>query len=91
MVDAAAVIGRRYHLWDGDLAGFGLRVEASGAKTFFVRYRAEGGGRKAPRRFMTLGRYGALTPDEARNEARRVLGDLSQQGRTRRTPASKAA
>lgn len=58
--------------WDDDLAGFGLRVEPSGSKTFIVRYRP-GGGRNAPKRFLTIGRYGKLTPDQARTEARRVL------------------
>jgi integrase len=58
--------------WDVDHAGFGLRVEPSGSKTFLVRYRP-GGGRKAPKRFLTIGRYGKLTPDEGRAEARKVL------------------
>lgn len=58
--------------WDDDLAGFGLRVEPSGNKTFFVRYRP-GGGRNAPKRFLTIGRYGKLTPDQARTEARKVI------------------
>jgi integrase len=55
------------------LPGFGLRVEPSGVKTFFVRYRASGGGRKAPSRLLVIGRYGALTLDEARAEARKLL------------------
>ncbi len=29
-------------------------------------------------RRMTLGRYGVLTPDEGRQEARRVLGDVAR-------------
>ena len=64
-------VGRLIY-WDEDLAGFGLRVEPSGKKTFFVRYRP-GGGRNAPKRFLTIGRYGKLTPDQARSEARKVL------------------
>ena len=33
-VDNAEVRGERYQIRDSGLAGFGLRVEASGAKTF---------------------------------------------------------
>ncbi len=74
VIDAAKVTGVRHDLWDTELSGFGLRIEASGTKTFIVRYRAGGGGRKAPRRFMTIGRYGVLTADQARHKARQLLG-----------------
>ena len=72
-VDAARPRAARYELWDADLKGFGLRVEPSGIKTFIVRYRP-GGGRTAPKRFMSLGRLGAVTPDVARQNARKLLG-----------------
>ncbi len=71
--DQAEVRSERYHVWDSRLAGFGLRVEKSGTKTFVVRYRADSGGRSAPRRFMTVGRFGPLTVDEARRQARLLL------------------
>ncbi|TIV76822.1 MAG: DUF4102 domain-containing protein, partial [Mesorhizobium sp.] len=61
VVDAAEKRDRRYFVWDSELSGFGLRVEKSGAKTFIVRYRAEGGGRSAAQRFVTIGRLGTLT------------------------------
>jgi integrase len=76
-VDAAKVIGARWDLWDSELTGFGLRIEASGTKTFIVRYRAGGGGRNAQRRFMTVGRYGVLTPDQARRRARQILASVA--------------
>jgi integrase len=59
-------------LWDSELAGFGLRVRAGGSKTFIAQYRA-GGGRTGQTRRFTIGRYGVLTADEARLEARKVL------------------
>lgn len=74
VVDASPPKEKRYHLWDSELRGFGLRIEPSGIKTFLAKYRAEGGGRRAPERRVTIGRYGALTPEEARRQARRILG-----------------
>jgi|WetSurMetagenome_2_1015567.scaffolds.fasta_scaffold41786_3 integrase len=71
-VDAAEKAERRWTLWDSDLKGFGLRVEPSGAKTFIVRYRA-GGGRRGTLRQFKIGSYGKLTPDQAREEAERIL------------------
>ena len=45
----------------------------SGVKTFIVEYRPGAGGRGVPKRRATLGRYGVLTPDEARDLAKGVL------------------
>jgi integrase len=78
IVEAAVPRAERYHLWDVELAGFALRVEKSGTKTFVVRYRADGGGRSAPRRFMTIGRYGTLTVEEARRQAKTMLGAVAK-------------
>jgi integrase len=74
VVDAAKPSPARAIVWDDELKGFGLRVEPSGVKTFIIRYRAGSGGRAAPKRFLTVGRYGALTPEEARRKAKRLLG-----------------
>lgn len=73
LIDRAEPRAARYDLWDGGLSGFGVRVEVSGSKTFIVRYRTDGGGRTAPRRFMAIGRYGTVTLDEARKQARLLL------------------
>jgi hypothetical protein len=74
IVDAANPHTKRYHIWDSELSGFGLRIEPSGVKTFLAKYRAEGGGRRAPERRITIGRYGILTADEARKQAKKILG-----------------
>ncbi|MBP7340138.1 site-specific integrase [Niveispirillum sp.] len=74
VVDGAAPKEARYDLWDSELPGFGLRVEKSGTKTFIIRYRANGGGRTAPRRFMTVGRYPTLCMEDARKKAKELLG-----------------
>jgi hypothetical protein len=77
VVDASEPSESRYIVWDSELNGFGLRVEASGAKTFVVRYRADGGGRTAPQRFVTIGRFGNLTVEQARKQAKVVLGGVA--------------
>jgi integrase len=93
-IDAAQPEKARYELWDEALPGFGLRVTPTGVKTFILRYRARGGGRRAPKRFVTIGRYGPLTPDQARNEARALLGSVARgkdPAQEARSEASKAA
>lgn len=77
VVDAAEPTDQRHIVWDSELNGFGLRVETSGSKTFVVRYRADGGGRGAPQRFVTIGRFGNLTVEEARKQAKVVLGGVA--------------
>ncbi len=59
--------------YDTDLTGFGLTHYPSGRKAFFIEY-----GPRGKRRRMTLGPYGALTPDEARSLAREKLATVYQ-------------
>ena len=78
-VEAAKPKSQRYIVWDSELSGFGLRVEPTGRKTFVARYRA-GGGRSGTLRQETIGRYGTLTPDQARRLARKTLGAAASGG-----------
>ncbi|AVA14985.1 phage integrase family protein [Sphingomonas sp. S17] len=56
-------------LWDTELKGFGVRVLPSGLKTFIVQYRnAEG-----IKRRINIARYGVLTVDQARDQAKLKL------------------
>jgi integrase len=65
---------RELVLWDSELAGFGVRVQRGGAKTYILKYRA-GTGRNAPLRKLTIGKHGSpWTADEARAEARQLSG-----------------
>ena len=73
-IDQLGATNRRFTVWDGELPGFGLRIGPTGIQTFVVKYRAEGGGRTAPQRLMAIGRYGVVTPDQARKKAKAILG-----------------
>jgi len=76
-VDAATPTTSRYVIWDAELKGFALRVAASGTKTYILRYRPRAFGPGAPKRFVVLGRHGAITPDEARIRAKALLGAVA--------------
>lgn len=69
---------RPVYMWDSQLAGFGVKVLASGARKYLVKYRASGGGRAAPQRWLTLGRHGALTCEGARELARQALAAVAR-------------
>jgi hypothetical protein len=61
IVDAAQPAAKDYVLWDDEIPGFGLRVYASGKKSYLIQYRAEGRSRR-----FTLGLHGPgplLVPD----------------------------
>lgn len=58
--------------WDATMQGYGVRVMASGTKTFFVQARIK---RELVR--VTLGRYPALTAEAARKAAKKALGDMA--------------
>ncbi len=61
-------------IWDSSVAGFGARRQRSEAVSYVLMYRT-GDGRL---RRHTIGRHGApWTPDTARNEARRLLGEVA--------------
>jgi integrase len=68
--------GKAEHFyWDEDLRGFGLRVRKDAHKAWVVGYRAPGG--RGYRR-VTLGDVAKLTAEQARENARRIFGDLTR-------------
>lgn len=73
-VDGAKPGERDYFVWDGDLKGFGFKVSKGGRKSYVCQYRTAGGRAGASRR-MTIGVHGSpWTVDQARTEARKLLG-----------------
>jgi integrase len=75
-VDAAKVTGKDYFLWDDEMPGFGLRVLASGRKSYVVQYKI--GGRGGETRRKSIGLHGVLTAEEARSEAKKWLADRAK-------------
>ena len=66
-----------YFLWDGELKGFGVKIAKGGRKSYVCKYRV-GSGRTAPTRRMTIGAHGSpWTIDQARAEARKILGRVA--------------
>ena len=61
----------RIDVWDEDYPGFGLRISASGRRTWILMYRMG----KTLRRF-TLGQYPTLGLAEARSRARDALHEV---------------
>jgi len=61
-------------IWDSAVVGFGARRQRTDAVSYVLLYRKQDG----RQRRYTIGRHGApWTPDTARNEARRLLGDVA--------------
>jgi len=68
-IDKAAPRERLYTINDSQIPGFMLRITPSGVKTFVYQYRPLGG-RKSGTKTITIGRFGSITVDQARERAR---------------------
>jgi integrase len=65
--------GKREILWDKSLVGFGCLALPSGQKAYIVQYKRAGQSRR-----VSLGLHGPLTPDQARDAAMAMLGDVTR-------------
>ena len=73
-VDRLAPGDQDRFVWDDELKGFGIRCRPSGVKVYLLKTRS--GGRQ---RWLTIGRHGSpWSPDQARKEAKRLLGEIAQ-------------
>lgn len=68
------------YIWDEAVPGFGVKALPSGSKRFILKYRADGGGRGAKQRWYTIGTYGPLTLDQARDLARLAHAEIARGG-----------
>jgi hypothetical protein len=72
-VEAMTAKEKPYDVRDTGVRGFLVRVEASGAKSFFLDYRLDG-----KRNRYRLGVYPNLSPDGARSVAQAIAGDVAR-------------
>lgn len=63
----------RYIVWDDKLKGFGVAMFPTGGKVYVAQYRYGGRSHR-----VTIGKHGRLTPDKARREALKLLGDIER-------------
>jgi integrase len=63
----------RVFLWDDKLAGFGAAAFTSGKKIYVAQFRKDGRSRR-----ITIGDHGRLTAEQARSQAKVLLGQVEQ-------------
>jgi integrase/DNA-binding XRE family transcriptional regulator len=73
-IDSLAVTQTRAIHWDSGLKGFGLLLLPSGVRSFIYNYRSADG----RKRRYTIGRFGALTVEQARARARELAGRVAR-------------
>ena len=71
-VDTLQPADKVFKVFDADLTGFFIKVRPSGTMTYGLWYRVNG---KAAE--YTIGRHGAITPAQARDIAKRRLGEVA--------------
>jgi len=59
-------------MWDTSLVGFGARLQLRHVH-YIIRYRING-----RQKFLTIGKHGPFTPETARREAQRLLGQIAR-------------
>ena len=72
-VDALPTNGKDALYWDRHLPGFGVRVAASGRKTYIVQSRGPNGSVR-----VTIGPHGTITPDQARKQAAATIDRIKR-------------
>ena len=60
-----------FEIWDSRLSGFVLRIQPSGARSYYAQI--------ARGKRVALGKVGELTPDEARERCEKVLGNVAHE------------
>lgn len=72
LVDSLQPKAQPFCVWDGAVAGFGVRVQPTGSMSYVLKYRTPSG----RQRWAKLGAVGIVTPDQARTTARAMLAAI---------------
>ena len=72
-IDALPAREKEYFVWDDTLKGFGARVYPNGGKRYVAQTFRQG---KTIR--VQIGRHGALSFDEAKSRARKIIADIDE-------------
>lgn len=72
-LNALTASGKAYEVYDTQDTGFCVIVRPSGVKSFCVRYRTPEG----QKRVYTIGKYGKFTVKQARDAAKKLLGQVN--------------
>ena len=73
LVDAYSATGRLEYIWDTEVKGFGLLITPAGSKSFILNYR----NKDNRSRRKTIGKYGHLTVEQAREKAKELCYRIS--------------
>jgi integrase len=79
-VAAAKPAAAEYIIWDDGVPGFGLKMTPAGGRIYLFQYRLArpGEAKRTPPRKYTIGKHGALTPDQARARAKELAAMVAQ-------------
>jgi integrase len=75
-VDALQTSDRDQFVWDSEIRGFGVKLTPANRRVFILVYRFPRGRAGRVKRY-TLGVYGCITAEEARNVAKRLVGEIA--------------
>ena len=85
-VDALQPKDKDHFHWDPELTGFGIKITPEGRKVYLLQFRTSGRlrdsdgkvvpGKWAPTKRITIGRHGAITPEQARKKAEELLSAI---------------
>ena len=73
-IESLPVKDKAYEITDPNFSGLKLRIEKSGTQTFIYSYRNADGKRNR----ITLGRYGVITPKQAKDMAKVFASDVTR-------------